>query len=111
MFFLSQKEEILNKYKNTVLKDTDLELLKIKFFLDKKDAKNLIAAVENDSDFLAKYHITDYSLLTSIHNYDKDIYKQFFTNTRIFKSTDEKYLFSFAIIDFLTVKNLFKIGL
>jgi hypothetical protein len=98
------RNEVISKYKSTVLKDSDLNLLKIKFLLSYIDGSNLITSVENDSDFLAKYGITDYSLLVDIHNYSsKESFKPFYTNTRIFKSADEKFIYNFAIIDFLTV--------
>jgi hypothetical protein len=100
--------EIIGKYKNVVLKDSDLDFLNINFPLSYIDATNLVTCCENDSDFLAKYGITDYSLLVAIHKFSsKESFKPFYTNTRIFKSTDEKFIFNFAIIDFLTVSDIF----
>jgi hypothetical protein len=98
------KTEILGKYKNAVLKDSDLDFLGVKFLLSYIDGTNLITSVENDSDFLANYGITDYSLLVAIHTFSsKESFKPYYTNTRIYKSSDEKFIFNFAIIDFLTV--------
>ncbi len=98
------KDDVVGRYKNKVLKDKDLIFLGIKFLFSSNDAKNLSNSVENDANFLEKYYITDYSLLLTIHKFRKEDYRQNFKNTRVMKSYDDKYLFNFAIIDFLTVK-------
>jgi hypothetical protein len=103
IYLEGHKEDVINRYKSSLLKDNDLAFLNLKFYLSLSDAKNLILSVGNDAEFLEKYYITDYSILCSIHHYRKEDYKMFFTNTRIMKSADDKYLFNFAIIDFLTV--------
>jgi hypothetical protein len=103
----SNKEEIMKIYKNKVLKDNDLRFLEIEFNLSSSDATNLITAVEKDSYFLEKYWITDYSLLIAIHKFRVDDYRSNFKNLRVLKSSDDKYLFSFSIIDFLTVLIIF----
>lgn len=97
------KEELISGYKDVVLKDNDLSFLDIKFNLSSSDATNLMKAVEQDSLFLEKYWITDYSLLLTIHKFRVEDYRANFKNLRVMKSYDDKYLFCFAIIDFLTV--------
>jgi hypothetical protein len=98
------KEEIIKINKNKVLKDNDFRFLELEFNLSSSDATNLITAVEKDSYFLEKYWITDYSLLVAVHRFRVDDYRSNFKNLRVLKSSDDKYLFSFSIIDFLTVK-------
>ncbi len=96
------KDEIVEHHKYLVLKDNDFEHLKLNFHLSAKDAKNLSLSIENDAQFLSNYNITDYSLLVSIHKFNKEDYIKFF-NCRIMKSYDDKYLYNYSIIDFLTV--------
>lgn len=97
------KDKINDKDNLTILKDNDFNFLKLNFFLSQKDAKNFILSIENDAQFLSNYNLTDYSLLVSVNKFDKDDYLKNF-NCRVMKSFDNKYLFNFAIIDFLTVK-------
>jgi len=105
-----EKSEITKIYRQEILKDKDLTFLNVEFDLSSSDAKNLITAIEKDSIFLENYWITDYSLLTSIHKFKTEDYRAYFKNLRVIKSTDDKYLFCFSIIDFLTVKLLFLIN-
>jgi hypothetical protein len=97
------KEELYEDYKNITLKDNDLKALDFKLNLTSHDALNFINAVEKDSYFLEKYWITDYSLLLAIHEFRRDDYLQNYENLRVIKTSDNKYLLSFSIIDFLTV--------
>jgi len=102
------QDEIEDNHKNLILKDNDFEHLKLNFLLSTKDAKNFILSIENDAQFLSNYNITDYSLLVTIHKFDKDAYLKSF-NCRVMKSYDDKYLYNFSIIDFLTVNFNFQI--
>lgn len=97
------KEEIIKLNKDNVLKDNDLRFLELEFNLSSSNAINLKKAVEKDSEFLEKYEITDYSLLFALHYFNKDDYSRNFKNLGVLKSSDNKYLFCFSIIDFLTV--------
>jgi len=96
------KDEVEEEHKNLILKDNDFDWLKLNFSLSTKDAKNLVMAIENDAQFLSEYNITDYSLLVSLHRFAKEDYIKYF-NCRVMKSYDDKYLYNFSIIDFLTV--------
>lgn len=97
------KEEIIKLNKDNVLKDNDLRFLELEFNLSSSDAINLKKAVEKDSEFLEKYEITDYSLLFALHYFNEHDYRRNFINLGVLKSSDNKYLFCFSIIDFLTV--------
>lgn len=97
------KRQLMKKYKDKVLKDTDLAILNMNLNLNGYDGKNLLICVDNDSMFLQKFGVTDYSLLIFIHKYDTKDISNNFANLRIMKSNDKKYLFNFSIIDFLGV--------
>jgi hypothetical protein len=101
---------LFKKYKNIVLKDIDLKILKLKFNLNSYDSKNLIKSINNDSDFLEKYQITDYSLLVFVHKYRQGDVSISLGNSGVNKSQDKKYLFEFSIIDFLGTFNFEKRG-
>jgi hypothetical protein len=96
----------LSNYKNMILKDTDFKNLGLKVKLSFKDSSQLQALITKDSEFLKKYHLTDYSLLLSIHEYIEIDFIKYSNNYRIVKSTDGKYLYTFSIIDYLTVIKL-----
>jgi hypothetical protein len=96
------KDKMNEEHKDLILKDNDFKFLKLNFYLSAKDAKNLILSVDNDSQFLSKFNITDYSLLVTIHKFEKEDYMKNF-NCRVMKSYDDRYIYNFAIIDFLTV--------
>jgi hypothetical protein len=102
---------VIPKLTDKVLKDKDLTLLGIKFNLSSMDARNLVTCVDEDSLFLENYFVTDYSLLLFIHKFNLQDYITNFKNSRIMKSSDGKFLFSFSIIDFLTVKLICKINI
>ena len=101
-------DELMSKYKNKVLKDKDLTILKIKFNLNSYDGRNLITCIEKDSLFLERYSVTDYSLLVFVHRYQREDICQNFGNLRIMQSYDNKYIFNFSIIDFLGTFNFEK---
>ncbi len=101
---------LFKKYSNIVLKDIDLKILKLKFNLNSYDSKNLIKSINNDSEFLEKYKITDYSLLVFVHKYRQGDVSISLGNSGVNKSQDKKYLFGFSIIDFLGNFNFEKRG-
>jgi hypothetical protein len=104
------KEKIWEKYKNIVLKDKDLNITGLKFILDSKDWSNLISIIDKDSLFLENLKITDYSLVVSVHDYNKEILDKNKKNQHIYASKDLKYIFNFFIVDFLGPYNFSKKG-
>lgn len=94
---------MIQKYKNEILKDNDLKDLNIKLNLTDEDMERIIKQIEDDTAFLNSYNITDYSLLLTINEFKLEDYEKFADNIRIFKSRDDKYLYSLSIIDFLSV--------
>ena len=102
--------ELKKKYKNYVLKDIDLKILKINFYLNYNEGKNLISIIDNDIEFLQKFFVTDYSLLIFIHKYRKEDLENNLDNICVMKSKDNKYIFEFSIIDFLGTFDLKKKG-
>ena len=101
---------LFKKYSNSVVKDIDLKILKLNFNLNSYDSKNLIKSINNDSEFLEKYKITDYSLLVFVHKYRQGDVSISLGNSGVNKSQDKKYLFEFSIIDFLGNFNFEKRG-
>ena len=99
---------LMKKYKNKVLKDVDLKILKLNFMLDTNEALNLIKSIKNDSEFLERYEVTDYSLLVFVHKYRQNDININLINSGVMKSYDKKYLFEFSIIDFLGTFNFIK---
>ena len=104
------KEELMNKYKNVVLKDVDLSIIDMKIELSTSKAKILLNIIFNDSLFLEKFGITDYSLLIFIYNYTPKYMDKYFWSHRILADIDNKYIFNFSIIDFLGTFGLEKRG-
>jgi hypothetical protein len=102
--------ELKKKYKNSVLKDIDLKILKMSFYLNYNEGKNLISIIDNDIEFLQKFFVTDYSLLIFIHKYRKEDLENNLDNICVMKSKDNKYIFEFSIIDFLGTFDLKKKG-
>ena len=103
-------EKIITKYKNKVLKDIDLGIVGLKFSLNSEDCKKLNEIIDKDSIFLENLEVTDYSLVVFIH---KNRLKEKIHNkgcSRIIESKDGKYLFNFAIVDFLGTFNIEKKG-
>ena len=105
-----KKEELIKKYKNTVLKDKDLGIIDMKFNINVKDWEMLTSVIDSDSMFLENCEVTDYSLLVFVHKYRKEdvINNKYYT--RIIPSKDNKYIFNFTIVDFLGPFNFEKKG-
>ena len=104
------KKALFNKYKNTILKDIDLKIIDIKIELNHFDGSNILNSICNDSIFLQKYDITDYSLLIFVNKFNKKNLEKHLGNCRIIPAVDEKYIFNFSIIDYLGTFNLEKKG-
>ena len=104
------REKIIIKYKNKVLKDIDLEIIGMKFILDFENWKNVTNIINCDSLFLQNLEVTDYSLIVFVHKYRKEDIINFKGCPRIIPSKDNKYIFNFAIVDFLGPFNLEKKG-
>ena len=102
--------ELMNKYKKIVLKDLDLKIIGLEIALNLNDYQKLISAIDSDSIFLQNNEVTDYSLVVFVHNYRKEDVLNNKNNLRIFSSKDNKYLFNFAIVDFLGSFNIEKKG-
>ena len=102
--------ELFNIYKNTVLKDIDIGIIGLEINLDINDYENLMAMIDSDSMFLQNFEVTDYSLIVFVHKYRKEDIINNKNNSRICRSKDNKYLFNFAIVDFLGSFNIGKKG-
>ena len=102
-----KEKNIIEKYKNSILKDNDFKDLKLRLILKKEEINDIIKRIQQDAQFLELYNLTDYSLLLSIHSFSKEEYEKSKDNPRIFKSLDDKYMFCLSIIDFLCVKNFY----
>jgi hypothetical protein len=105
-----KKNLLYNKYKNIILKDIDLKIADIKIELNPYDGKNILLSICNDSIFLQKYDVTDYSLLIFINKYNKKNFEKHFGNCRIMAGVNNNYIFNFSIIDYLGTFNLEKKG-
>ena len=103
-------EALIMKYKNKVLKDMDLGISGIKINLSEENSKKLISIIDNDSLFLQKLEVTDYSLVIFVHKYRKEDLINNKECTRIIGSKDGNYIFNFSIVDFLGTFNLEKKG-
>ena len=105
------KEEVIQQYKNKILKDLDFDLLDFYFNFSKEDCNMIQNSLCEDSEFLKGGNLIDYSLLCSIHYYNKDDYEHVEENQkyRIIKTKDNKFLYNFSIIDFLTPYTLTKV--
>ena len=104
------KKDLMNKYKKIVLKDLDLKIVDMKFVIDFNSWQKLISVIDSDSTFLQNYEVTDYSLLVFVHKYRKVDVNNNKNCSRIIPSKDKKYIYSFAIIDYLGTFNLEKKG-
>ena len=104
------KQELVNKYKNKVLKDIDLGIIDMKFVIDYNNWQKIMSVIDSDSMFLQNYEVTDYSLLIFVHKYRKEDMINNKKCSRIIPSKDNKYIFNFAIIDFLGPFNFEKKG-
>ena len=104
------KSELINKYKNKVLKDIDLGIIGLKFEINSDDLQKLSNIIDSDSSFLQNFEITDYSLIVFVHKYNNDDLINNKGSSRIFPSKDKKYFFNFTIVDFLGTFNFEKKG-
>ena len=105
-----EKEQLINKYKNKVLKDIDLGIIGMKFELESDDLQKISNIIDSDSSFLQNAEITDYSLVVFIHKYRNEDMVHNKWGSRIFASKDKKYIFNFTIVDFLGTFNFEKKG-
>ena len=104
------KEELVKKYKNKVLKDIDLDIIDMKFIINFNDWQQIMSVIDSDSMFLQNYEVTDYSLLAFVHKYRKEDLIKNKDCSRIIPSKDNKYIFNFSIVDFLGPFNFEKKG-
>ena len=104
------KDELMNKYKNIVLKDIDLGIINMEIVLNYDDWQKFTSVIDSDSMFLQNYEVTDYSLVVFIHKYRKEDWEKNKHCSRIFESKDKKYLYCFSIVDFLGPFNFGKKG-
>jgi hypothetical protein len=96
-----KKPALFNKYKNIILKDVDLDITGIKIELNPYDGKNILLSICNDSIFLQKYDVIDYSLLIFVNKYSKKNFEIHFGNSSVMHDVNKKYIFNFSIVDFL----------
>ena len=96
-------DEVLCGLKNKVLKDTDFKELGIKLPVSKKDYETLTSNIRDDMIFLCRRNITDYSILINIHNFSPEDWAKVSNNYRVVRSTDGSQIYTFSIIDFITV--------
>ena len=94
---------LINKYKNIILKENDLKITDIKIELNPYDGGNILLSICNDSMFLQKYNVIDYSLLIFVNKYDKKNFKKHLGNSSIMPDVDKKYIFNFSIVDYLDI--------
>jgi len=87
-----------------IYKDEDFNKFEISISLSNKDGVNLQSLVRQDAEFLKSFGITDYSLLVSIHKFTHVENFQLKFDYRTYKSYDNLFLYSFAIIDFFKVR-------
>ena len=103
-------QKLINKYNNKVLKDIDLGIVGMKFSLNYKERQKIISIIYNDSSFLQNLEVTDYSLVVFVHKYRKKDIINIKRCPRIIESKNKKFIFNFAIVDFLGTFNLEKKG-
>ncbi len=101
----SLHDKLISLPRDKVYKDQDFRRLGLKFDVTKKDGLLLKNFIKQDAEFLRDYDITDYSLLVSIYKFSDLENLQHKNNYRIFKSNDEKFLYCFCLVDFLTVSS------
>ena len=102
------QSELIKIYKNVTLKDNDLKIIGIKLELNHFDAETILNSIYNDSMYLQKYDITDYSLLVFVNKYNKKNLEKRVGNINIISEVNKKYIFNFSIIDFLGTFDLGK---
>ena len=99
--------DVLASNKDKMLKDTDFKELGIKLLVWENDKKLVEEQMKDDMIFLFKTNITDYSILINIHKFSIEDYNKVSNNYRVIRSTDSNFLYTFSIIDFITVLYLF----
>ena len=104
------KEKLIAKYKNKVLKDIDLGIVGLKFVLGFENWQKIMSIIDSDSSFLQNLEVTDYSLIIFVHKYRKEDLENNKGCSRIFASKDNKYIYNFSIVDFLGPFNFEKKG-
>ena len=105
-----EKEKLMSKYKNKVLKDIDLGIVGMKFVLGFENWQKIMSIINSDSSFLQNLEVTDYSLIIFVHKYRKEDLVNNKGCSRIFPSKDNKYIYNFSIVDFLGPFNFEKKG-
>lgn len=110
------KEEVIEQYKNSILKDLDFDLLDFSFNFSKQNCDLIQNSLCEDSEFLKGNNLIDYSLLCSIHHFNEEDYNKISDEQkyRIVKTKDNKFLYNFSIIDFLTpygITKKFELGI
>jgi len=105
-----EKEKLMAKYKNKVLKDIDLGIVGLKFILGFENWQKIMSIIDSDSSFLQNLEVTDYSLIIFVHKYRKEDLENNKGCSRIFPSKDNKYIYNFSIVDFLGPFNFEKKG-
>ena len=110
------KEDVICKYKDRILKDLDFDLLDFSFNFSKNDCDLIQNSLCEDSEYLKGNNLIDYSLLCSIHYLYQDDYNKVEKEQkyRIVKTKDNKFLYNFSIIDFLTpygITKKFELGI
>ena len=105
------KEDVICQYKDRILKDLDFDLLDFSFNFSKNDCDLIQNSLCEDSEYLKGNNLIDYSLLCSIHYFNQDDYNKIEKEQkyRIVKTSDNKFLYNFSIIDFLTPYTLTKV--
>jgi hypothetical protein len=99
---------LFKKYKYMILKDNDLKITKMEIELNPYDGKNILLSICNDSIFLQKYNVIDYSLLIFVNKYNKKNFEKHLGNPRIMPDYHKKYIFNFSIVDYLDTYNFEK---
>ena len=110
------KEDVICQYKDRILKDLDFDLLDFSFNFSKNDCDLIQNSLCEDSEYLKGNNLIDYSLLCSIHYFNQDDYNKVEKEQkyRIVKTSDNKFLYNFSIIDFLTpygITKKFELGI
>ena len=110
------KEDVICQYKDRILKDLDFDLLDFSFNFSKNDCDLIQNSLCEDSEYLKGNNLIDYSLLCSIHYFNQDDFNKVEKEQkyRIVKTSDNKFLYNFSIIDFLTpygITKKFELGI
>ena len=102
------REKLWEKYKNKVLKDMDLDIIGLKFILERVDRDKIISFINSDSSFLQNLEVTDYSLVVFVHKYREEDLEKNKKCKRIIRDKNRKYIFNFSIVDYLGTYNFMK---